>query len=350
MGIPALGLGTMGSTSAQQGNALKVGVVYVSPVSETGWTRQHDLGRQAIETAFPGKVTTTAIANVFSTQDTERVMRELAEQGHGLIFGTSFSHMTPIVKVARDFPHVKFEHCSGLQHAANLGTFEARYYEGGFLSGVAAGAMTKSNVIGFVGGFPVPDVVATVNAILLGARSVNPKTICRVVWLNSWYDPGKEQEAATALMAAGADVLVSMTDTAATAVAAESRGKWSIGYASDFRKFAPKGQLTSFTLDWSSIYVEAARAVLEKRWVSRARWEGIQPGIVKMAPWNPAIPSSVLATVRANEAAFQAGTLQPFTGPINDHTGKPRVARGQTLASDDLRKMNWLVEGVQGTI
>ena len=349
-GAAALGLPAIGIDAPAQDAPLKVGVVYVSPIAEIGWTRQHDLARAAIEAAFPGRVQTTTVANISSTQDAGRVFGELAGQGHKLIFGTSFSHMTPIVKAAREFPDVKFEHCSGLQHAPNLGTFEARYFEGGYVSGMAAAAVSKSNVIGFVGGFPIPDVVATINAVLLGARSVNPKVVCKVVWLNSWYDPAKEREAATALMAGGADVLVSMTDTPATVQAADAKGAWSIGYASDLRKFAPKGQLTSFTLDWSGVYVEAARAVLEKRWATRERWDGLKAGVVKMAPYNPAIPAVALEAIRAHEAAIAAGTAHPFAGPIRDAAGKERAARATVLPDEVIRKMNWFVEGVQGAL
>jgi simple sugar transport system substrate-binding protein len=350
-GAAALALPSIAMGSAHaQGAPLKVGVVYVSPVAETGWTYQHDLGRRAIESTFGNRVATTVVANISGGQDAERVFGELASSGHGLIFGTSFSHMQPMVKAASAFPDVKFQHCSGFQRAANLSTFEARYYDGGYLGGIAAASVSKTKVIGFVGGFPIPDVVATINALMLGARSVDPQMVCKVVWLNSWFDPGREREATTSLMAAGADVLVSMTDTPSAVQAAENKGAWSIGYASDLRKFAPRGQLTSITLDWTSVYVEATRAVLENRWTCTDRWDGIQAGVVKMAPYNTSIPPKALALVQAREAELKAGKLKPFAGPIRDADGKERVARGAVLPNDEIHKTKWFVEGVQGTM
>lgn len=353
-GTAAIGLGAAGSQFSRvafaQQDVLKVGIAYVSPVADVGWTKQHDLARQAMEAAFPGKIKTTVVESVANAQDAERVFREMASQGHRLIFGTSFSHMTPMFKVAQAFPNVRFEHCSGLKQLPNLGLFEARYYEGTYLAGVISGSLSKSNVIGFVGGFPVPDVVGPANALLLGARSVNPKMACKVIWLNSWYDPSREQEAANTLISLGADVVVSMTDTPTTVQTGEAKGVWTIGYASDFRKFGPTRQLTSFTLDWSSIYIGAARDMLQGTWKSQHRWDGLKAGVVKMAPYNPAIPKEVLTLVTEKEKAIIAGTLHPFAGPIKDQAGKQRVAANGALPDDQIKSINWFVDGMQGSL
>ena len=251
---------------------LKIGIVYVSPMADIGWTKQHALGVEAIKQAMGDKVEITSLENIFQPQDAERVFRDLATSDHQLIFGTSFSHGTPMLKVAPQFPKVAFEHCSGIKHLPNLGTFEAKYYEGTFVAGVAAGKTTKSNKIGFIGGFPIPDIVGPANALLLGAQSVNPAATCTVVFLNSWFDPAKEKEAATTLISQGCDVICSMTDTATGVQTAEEKGVWSIGYASDMSKFGPTKQITSFVLDWSSDYLESAKAVPPAR--GRARCAG----------------------------------------------------------------------------
>ncbi|WP_382252029.1 BMP family ABC transporter substrate-binding protein [Herbaspirillum sp. GCM10030257] len=333
-------------TMAQE--ALKVGIVYVSPVAEVGWTRSHDLARQAMEAAFPGKIKTSVVANVAQMTDAERVFRDLVRQGNKLIFGTSFSQQTPIHKAAQTAPSVFFEHCSGIRQAKNVGTFEARYYEGTYLSGVVAGKMSKSNTIAFIGGFPVPDVVGAANALMLGARSVNPKVVCKTIWLNSWYDPGRERDAAKTLVAQGADVIVSMTDTPTTVQVGEELNAWTIGYASDMSKYGPKKHLTSFLVDWSSHYIAAANDVFAGKWTSRHQWDGLKAGVVKMAPYNPAIPQDVIALVNERQQAITNGSLHPFTGPISDQTGKLRVPKGSVIPDAELKAINWLVEGMTG--
>lgn len=333
-----------------KGAPLKVGVAYVSPVASVGWTHQHDLARRAMEAALPGQVQCTVVEGLSNPSDAARVFRDMAADGHRLIFGTSFSHMTPMQQVAAEFPQVAFEHCSGLKTMANMGAFEARYYEGTYLAGVLAATMSKRGVIGFIGGFPVPDIVGPANALLIGARSVNPAARCKPLWLNSWYDPPKEQEAATALLNLGADVLVSMTDTATTVKVGENRGVWTIGYASDMRSAGPRSQLTSFTLDWSSIYIDAARRVLDGSWKPTERWLGLKSGVVKMAPYNPAIPKASLDLVRLREAEIVAGRLLPFAGPLKDTAGKQRAAAGAALNDAQIRGIDWLVEGMDGKL
>lgn len=348
-GAGAAGLAGTG-LSAFAADPLKVGVVYVSPVSEIGWTKQHSLGVDAIKAALGDGVRTTVIDNIFKPQDAERVFRQLAGGGHRLVFGTSFSHGTPMQKVAPRFPGVAFEHCSGIVHLPNLGTFEAKYYEGTYVAGVAAGHMSRSGKIGFIGGFPIPDIVGPANALLLGAQSVNPGITCPAIFLNSWFDPGKEKEAANTLISQGCDVICSMTDTATGVQVAGEKGAWSIGYASDMAKFAPRRHLTAFTLDWSSVYVGAARAVAAGTWRSTVRWQGLAEGVVRMSPYNTAIPAGVRTGLAALEADIRAGRLHPYAGEIKDQSGRVRVARGAVLPDEDIRRFDWFVAGMVGKL
>jgi simple sugar transport system substrate-binding protein len=242
------------------------------------------------------------------------------------------------------------QHCSGFHQASNLATFEAKYFEGGYLAGMAAAAVSSGKTIGFVGGYAIPSVVSMANAILLGARSIEPACICRVAWLNTWFDPGREREATNALIAEGADVLISMTDTPAAVQTAEARGVWSIGYASDLRTYAPNALLTSVVLDWSGIYLDAVQAVFESRWRSTNRWDDFQAGVVRVAPYHSAVPTSALNKIRQREASIVMGTVHPFAGPLRDSKGRERVPRGSILNDIGIRTMDWLVEGVTGTL
>lgn len=350
--LPGFGAAVAGASllDANAQEVLKVGVGYVSPVADVGWTKQHDLARRAMEAAFPGRIETTSIEGLSAPSDAERVFRDLTRRGHRLIFGTSFSHGTPLQRVAQGNAGAFFEHCSGIKHLNNLGTFEARYYEGTYLAGVVAAKMTKTNTLGFIGGFPIPDVLGAANALLLGARSVNPAIACKVIWLNSWYDPGREKDSANALASQRADVLVSMTDTPTTVQYGEEKGLWTIGYASDMAKFGPSRQLTSFTLDWSSVYIGAARDVLARTWQPGQRWDGLKQGVVKMSPYNRAIPQDVQDLVAARQKAIIDGRLHPFAGPIKDRDGRQRVAAGAVLADDEIRRINWFVDGMQGAL
>lgn len=345
----ALGTGALPRLAVAQ-EVLKVGVVYVSPVAEIGWTKQHSLGAQAIKDALGDKVELTIIDNIFNPQDAERVFRELATSGNKLIFGTSFSHGTPLQKVAPRFPDIAFEHCSGIVHLPNLGTFEAKYYEGTFVAGAAGGYMSKSGKIGFIGGFPIPDIVGPANALLLGAQSVNPAATCNAIFLNSWFDPGKEKEAANTLLSQGCDVICSMTDTATGVQVAGEGGAWSIGYASDMAQFGAGKQLTAFTLDWTSDYVNPAKAVAAATWKPEVRWDGLAAGVVKMAPYNEQIPADTIAKLKQLEADIGSGKVHPYAGELKDQDGNVKVAAGSVLSDADIRGMNWFVAGMIGKL
>ena len=322
----------------------------MSPISEIGWTKQHSLGVDAIKAEFGDRVEVTAIDNVFKPQDAERVFREMAASGHQLIFGTSFSHGAPMQKVAPRFPEVAFEHCSGIKHLKNLGTFEAKYYEGTYVAGVAAGHMSKSAKIGFIGGFPIPDIVGPGNALLLGAQSVNPDVTCNVIFLNSWFDPGKEKEAANTLISQGCDVICSMTDTATGVQVAGEKDVWSVGYASDMAPFGNGKHLTAFTLAWSSIYVAAAKAVAAGSWDTSERWQGLSEGVVKLPPLNPDLPADVADAVGKAEKEVASGAIHPYAGELKDQDGTVKVEAGSVLADGDIRGFNWFVDGMIGNL
>jgi simple sugar transport system substrate-binding protein len=334
--------------SAKADEVLKIGVALVSPVAEVGWTKQHSLGAAAIKQAMGDKVEVNIIDNVFQPQDAERVFRGFAASGHKLIYGTSFSHGTPMARVAPQFSSVAFDSCAGMKTLSNLGAFEGKYYEGAFLAGIAAGKTTKAGKLGFIGGFPVPDIVGPANAILLGAQSVRPATTCSVVFMNSWADPGKEKEAAQALIAQGCDVICAMTDSPAAVQAAEENGVWSVGYASDMRKFAPTKQLTAFTVDWSSIYIKDAQDVAAGTWKAQSRWHGLKEGVIKVAPYAEAIPPEVKALLAKAEDDIKSGAVQPYAGEIKDQSGAVKVAKGAVMADADVRGMNFLVAGMLG--
>jgi len=327
---------------------LKVGVALVSPPGEAGWERQHADGIAAIKKAMGDKVSISIVDTVLQPQDAERVFRGFATSGHKLIFGTSFSHGAPMAKVAKQFPAVAFDNCSGMSLGANLGAFEARYYEGTYAAGVAAGKITKSGKLGFVGGFPIPDIVGPANAFLLGAQSVRPDATCAIIFVNSWADLGKEKDAAHALIAQGCDLLCAHTDSPAVAQTAEQAGVWVVGYASDLHNFAPTRQVTSVMLDWSSVYVAESLAVAAGTWKPQSRWDGLKAGVVKLSPVADGVPPDIKGALTKAADDVASGRVQPYAGEIKDQSGKVRAAKGAVLSDDDVRAMDWLVAGMQG--
>jgi len=336
--------------AAQAGEPLKVGFVYVSPIGDAGWTYQHELGRKALEQALGDKVATKYVENVPEGADAERVIRELAASGHKLILTTSFGYMNPTIKVAPQFPDVAFMHATGYKTAKNVGIYNARFYEARYLAGMVAGKMTKKNVAGYVGAFPIPEVLQGINAFMRGMRSVNPKAELKVVWVNSWFDPGKEREATNTLIAQGADVVSHHTDSTAVVQAAAEKGVWAVGYHSDMSKFGPKTHLTAATHIWGEIYIKAARDVLAGKWKPMNVWGGIKDKMVKLAPINPVVPAEVKERVAKVEKEIVAGKFHPFAGPFKDNEGKERVAAGKTMTDDEMQKMDFYVEGVQGKL
>ena len=332
----------------------KIGFVYVSPVGDAGWTYQHDLGRKQMETALKGQVTTKFIENVPEGADAERIIRQLAQDGNQIIFTTSFGYMNPTEKVAKQFPNVKFFHATGYKSGPNFGIYNARFYEGRYLNGVIAGKMTKTNVAGYVAAFPIPEVLQGINAFTRGLRSVNPKAEVRVIWVNSWFDPGKEREAAMTLIAQGADVVTHHTDSTAVVQAAEEKhkekGTWAFSYHSDMSKYGPTAQLSGTTHVWGDFYTKTVKEVLDKKWKSTNVWGGIKDGMIKLAPMSKSVPADLQKTVNKLEADIKAGKLHPFAGPVVDQDGKERVAKGKNMTDDELGAMNYYVQGVASSL
>src|SRR3569832_1167553 len=327
---------------------LKAAFVYVAPVMDTGWVHQHDEGRKAVEAAFAGRVKTTFVENVPEGPDAERVIRDLAQQGNKLIFTPSFGYMEPTLKVARDFPDVMFESITGNKPAANVAAANARYYEGRYLAGVAAGRMTKTHVAGYVAGFPIPEVLQGINAFTLGMRSVNPKAQVKVVWLGTWFDPAKEREAAMTLFDQNVDVVSFHTASTAVMEAAQERGKMAVVDHSDMRKIAPDAQIAAVTHHWGDFYVRRVQAVLDGTWKPGYFWGGVAQAMVRCGDIGSKVPKSVQQEVLARQSDIATGKVLPFAGPIRDNHGKLVVAIGLSLTDPQILGMNYLVECVQG--
>ncbi|MEJ8849147.1 BMP family ABC transporter substrate-binding protein [Variovorax rhizosphaerae] len=331
---------------------LKIGFVYVTPLTDAGWVHQHELGRKAVEAALPGKVKTTYVENVSEGADAERVIRDLVQQGNKLIFTPSFGYMEPTLKVARDFPDVKFESVTGLKTADNVATSNARYYEGRYLAGVAAGRMTKTHLAGYVAGFPIPEVLQGINAFTLGMRSVDPKAQVKVVWLDEWFNPPKERDAAMSLFNQDADVIAFHTGSTAVMTAAQERGKMAVAYHSDMRKVGPDAQIVVVTHEWGGYYTQRARAVLDGSWKSGSIWGGVKEGMIRVGDFGSKVPKSVQVEVLARQRDIASGKLQPFaaTADVRDNQGRVVIPKGGSLTDAQILQMNWLVEGVQGKL
>ncbi len=329
---------------------LKVGFVYVGPVGDGGWTYAHDQGRLAMQKALGDKVKSTFVENVPESADAERVIRQLAADGNKIIFTTSFGFMNPTLKVAKAFPNTDFEHATGYKMAKNVGIYQARSWEGAYMLGVLAGKMTKSNILGFVGSYPVPEVVRNINAYTMGAQSVNPKIKTKVIWVSSWYDPARERQAAETMIAQGADVLAQNTDSPAVVQTAEEKGVYAFGWDSDMSKYGPKAQLTASTLNWSKYYTMEVKKVLDGTWKPESTLWGIKEGMVVLTPLHSNVPADVAELFKTKEQEIIDGKLVPFTGPVVDQSGKVVVAEGKPMPMDQLMSMNFYVKGVEGSI
>ncbi|TAM47209.1 MAG: BMP family ABC transporter substrate-binding protein [Burkholderiaceae bacterium] len=329
---------------------LKIAFVYVTPVLPYGWVHQLELGRQTLQAALGDKVKTSYVENVAEGADAERVIRDLARAGNKLIFTPSFGYMEPTLKVAKEFPDVKFESITGYKTAPNVAVANARYYEGRYLSGIAAGRMTKTNVAGYVAGFPIPEVLQGINAFTLGMRSVNPKAVVKVIWLNTWFDPSREREAAMTLFDQGVDVIAFHTASTAVMAAAQERGKLAVAYHSDMRAVAPDAQIVAVTHHWGAYDTARARAVLSGTWKSGSVWGGVKAGMIRLEGFGPKVPRTVRDEVLARERDIASGKLKPFTGPIMDNEGHLVLAKGQAMTDAQILGMNFLVAGVQGKI
>ena len=338
----ALALATVAASGADK---LKVGFIYVGPIGDHGWTYEHNEGRLAIEKAFGDQVETVYVENVAEGPDAERAITRLARDGAGLIFTTSFGFMDPTLKAAKRFPDVKFEHATGYKRADNVTTYSARFYEGRYVIGQIAARMSKSGVAGYIASFPIPEVVRGINAFMLGAQSINPDFKVKIVWVSTWFDPGKEADAAKVLIGQGADIITQHTDSTAPLQIAAEQGVHGFGQASDMIAFAPKSQFTAIIDNWAPYYVARTKAVLDGTWKSEDTWDGMASGMVEMAPYTN-LPDDVVAMARETEAKITSGEMHAFDGPIHKQDGSMAIGEGERLDDGTLLGMNWYVQGI----
>lgn len=335
------------STASAADKEMNVGFVYVSPIGDAGWSYAHDQGRLAVD-KMEG-VKTSYVEAVPEGPDAERVILNMARKGYKMIFATSFGYMDPMLKVAKQFPDVTFMHCSGFKMHDNMGNYFGRMYQARYLSGMVAGAMSKTNNIGYVAAFPIPEVIRGINAFTLGAQAVNPDVTVRVVWTKTWYDPATEKEAAKSLLDVGVDVIAQHQDSPGPQEAAQEKGVYSVGYNSDMSVFAPKAHLTAPIWNWGPFYVDNVKKVMEGSWKAEAAWPGMETGIVDLAPFGPMVPEDVQKKVMAQKEAITAGKAKVFVGPIADQKGDIKIAEGVAATDGELLGMDWFVKGIIGT-
>jgi simple sugar transport system substrate-binding protein len=338
----AIAVGTLTAVAQEKTKACWI---YVGPIGDFGWSYQHDQGRLAVEKEFGDKVETAYLENVSEGPDAERAIERFAREGCDIVYTTSFGFMDPTIKVAAKYPDVKFEHATGFKTAPNVGIYNARFYEGRYIIGQIAAKMSKAGVAGYIVSFPIPEVVMGINSFMLGAQSVNPDFKLKIVWVNTWFDPGKEADAAKALFDQGADIIVQHTDSTAPLQVAEERGLQGFGQASDMIKFAPKAQLTAIVDNWAPHYIKSVKSVMDGTWKSADVWAGIADGDVLMAEYTN-MPEDVAKAAEELEQKIAKGEFHPFTGPIFDQSGTERYAAGVVAPDGDLLGMNWYVKGV----
>ncbi|MFT6530835.1 MAG: simple sugar transport system substrate-binding protein [Limimaricola cinnabarinus] len=344
----AMGLAT---GAMAQDDKTKVGYIYVGPIGDLGWSYQHDQGRLAVEEEFGDQVETVYVESVPEGPDAERVLTQMALQGADMIFTTSFGFMEATMNAAQKFPDVKFEHATGYQRADNVSTYSARFYEGRAVQGLIAGEMTESNIIGYIGSYPIPEVIRGINAAYIQAKKVNPEVEFRVVWAYTWFDPAKEAEAAKALIDAGADVILQHTDSTAPQAAAQAAGDViTFGQASDMFDYAPNPRVSSIIDNWNQYYIDRVGAVIDGSWESTDTWDGIDSGMVEIGEITDAVPEDVKQAALELKDAIAAGEVHPFAGPIKKQDGSDWLAEGETADDATLAGMNFYVEGLKGDI
>ena len=338
------------SAPAPKPEPLKIAFAYVGPVGDGGWTFAHDNGRKAVEKEFGDKVKTSFVESVPESADAERVIRQMAADGNKLIFGTTFGYMESMLKIAGDMKDVKFEHATGYKTAENMRTYDSRTYEGAYMAGVIAGKMTKSGTLGVVASIPIPEVIRNINSFTLGAQSSNPKIKTKVVWVNEWFNPPKETEAATSLINAGADVLFQNTDSAAVLKTAEEKGKRAFGWDSDMTAYGPKAHLASAIINWGPYYIKATRDALEGKWASGKAWWGVKEGAIDIVSIAEDVPAETKAKVEEVKKGLADGSYAIWKGPIMDNTGKEQLKKDEVATDDFLGGLNFYVKGVEGKI
>ena len=348
---PAPAPAAAASAPAPKPEPLKIAFAYVGPVGDGGWTFAHDNARKALEKEFGDKIQTSFAENVPESADAERVIRDMATQGNKLIFGTTFGYMEPMLKIAPDFKDVKFEHATGFKTADNMRTYDSRTYEGAYMAGIIAGKMTKSNTLGVVASIPIPEVIRNINSFTLGAQSVNPKVKTKVVWVNGWFDPPKETEAATSLMNGGADVLFQNTDSPAVLKAAEAKGKRAFGWDSDMTAYGPKAHLASAVINWGPYYSKATKEALDGSWKGGTGvWWGVKEGAIDIVSIAEDVPADIKTKVADVKKGLADGTYVIWKGPITDNKGKVQIAKDAAADDKFLGGLNFYVKGVEGKI
>ena len=347
---PAAAPAPAASAAAAKPEPLKIAFAYVGPVGDGGWTYAHDSARKALEKEFGDKISTSFVENVPESADAERVIRDMASQGNKLIFGTTFGYMETMLKVAPDFKDVKFEHATGYKTADNLRTYDSRTYEGAYMAGVIAGKMTKSNTLGVVASVPIPEVIRNINSFTLGAQSSNPKVKTKVVWVNEWFNPPKETEAATSLINGGADVLFQNTDSPAVLKTAQDKGKRAFGWDSDMTAYGPKAHLASAVINWGPYYIKATHDVLDGTWATGHAWGGVKEGAIVLVSIADDVPAETKAKIDEVKAGLKDGSFVIWKGPIVDNTGKVQIKKGDVADDQFLGGLNFYVKGVEGKI
>ena len=329
---------------------LKIAFAYVGPVGDGGWTFAHDNARKALEKEYGDKIVTSFVESVPESADAERVIRDMAGQGNKLIFGTTFGYMEPMLKVAADNPEVKFEHATGYKTAPNMRTYDSRTYEGAYMAGVIAGRMTKSNTLGVVASIPIPEVIRNINSFTLGAQSSNPNIKTKVVWVNEWFNPPKETEAATALINGGADILFQNTDSSAVLQTAEKMGKRGFGWDSDMTAYGPKAHLGSAIINWAPYYIKTVGEVLDGKWATGQTWWGVKEGAIDLVSLAADVPEEAKKALDDVKAGLKAGSYNIWKGPLSDTTGKEVLAKDAVADDKFLGGINFFVKGVEGKV
>ena len=347
---PAAAPAPAAAAPAAKPEPLKIAFAYVGPVGDGGWTFAHDNARKALEKEFGDKIATSFVENVPESADAERVIRDMASQGNKVIFGTTFGYMETMMKLAPEFKDVKFEHATGYKTAENMRTYDSRTYEGAYMNGVIAGAMTKSNVIGVVASVPIPEVIRNINSFTMGAQSVNPKIKTKVVWVNEWFNPPKETEAATSLINAGADVLMQNTDSPAVLKTAEEKGKRAFGWDSDMTAYGPKAHLASAVINWAPYYIKATKDALEGTWTTGGVWWGVKEGAIDVVSIAEDVPAETKAKVDEVKAGLKDGSFAIWKGPLVDNTGKTMLKKDEVADDKFLSGVNFYVKGVEGKV
>ena len=347
---PAAAAPTAAPAPAAKAEPLKIAFAYVGPVGDGGYSFAHDQARKKLEAEFGDKIQTTFVESVPEGPDAERVLRDLASQGNKLVFGTTFGYMDTIQKLAPDFPNVKWEHATGYKTADNVRTYDSRTYEGAYLAGIVAGSMTKSNTLGIVGSVPIPEVIRNINSFTMGAQSVNPKITTKVVWVNEWFAPPKETEAATSLINGGADVLFQNTDSPAVLKTAEEKGIRAFGWDSDMTAYGPKAHLGSAIINWAPYYTKTVNEVLGGTWATGSSWWGVKEGAIDLVSMAADVPAETKAKVEEVKKGLKDGTYVIWKGPIASNDGKEVLAADKAADDDFLRGVNFFVKGVEGKV